>query len=134
MGGQKLRQPFHGKEVKKIGRCGHPHQAAGLLVARCQVLARVHQAIDSAGAAVIKGLPRSGERQVAGGALHQPGAQLCFQVLHAAAEGVGWHAQAARCLGKAAIAHHLHKGGHVVEVQHGDIPYEIGRLQSDCAV
>jgi hypothetical protein len=117
---QKAGQPLHREEVEEVSRGGHTHQATGLPAARHQFLACVHKPIHRAGATFVEGQPGTGECQVAGGALHQPGTQLGFELLDATAHGVWWHAQAPCRLGKAAAAHHLHKHGDVVQIQHGE--------------
>jgi hypothetical protein len=67
----------------------------------------------------VKGLAGAGERELARGALHQPRAQLRLELLDAPAHGVGRQAEPPAGLGKAAVAHHLHEHGDVVEVEHG---------------
>jgi hypothetical protein len=67
----------------------------------------------------VKRLARARERQLAGRALHQPRAQLRLELLDAPAHRVGRQAEAPGSFGKAAVAHHLHEHGDVVEVEHG---------------
>ncbi|MOA56948.1 hypothetical protein D3C78_1810370 [compost metagenome] len=61
----------------------------------------------------------TGECELAGGALQQPSAEVCFELLDAATHGIGRHAQASCRLGKAAAADYLHKHRDVIEVEHG---------------
>jgi redox-sensitive bicupin YhaK (pirin superfamily) len=118
MRGQEAGHPLHREEIEQIGRRRHPHQAARRLAARAQRLPRIRQAVDRIRAARVEHLTGAGERELAGRALQQPGAQLRLQRLHAPAHGIRRHTQAPRGLGKAAAAYHLYEQGDVIEVEH----------------
>ncbi|MCY1523583.1 hypothetical protein D9M68_584870 [compost metagenome] len=119
--GQEVGHPGHGEEVEEIGRGRHAHPAAGFLAASDERLPGLDQPVDRFGALFVKGLPGAGERELAGRSLQQPGAELRLQLLDAPAHGVGRQAQPPAGLGKAAVAHHLHEDGDVVEVEHGEV-------------
>ncbi|CAI8739152.1 WASH_WAHD domain-containing protein [Pseudomonas sp. IT-P44] len=120
MRGQKLRHPLHLKKVEKVSRGRHAHPTTGLVTARHQRLSRFKQAIDSAHATLMKAKAGTGERELASGALHQPSAELRFELLDAPTHGIGGHAQLSRGFCKAAATYYLHKHGDVIEVEHGE--------------
>src|SRR5207253_6538428 len=87
--------------------------------ARNQLLPRFEQAVDRSRATLMKALASTCERELAGGTLQQSRAEMSFELLDAATHGIGRQAQPPRRLCKAAAAHHLHKHGDVIEVEHG---------------
>ncbi|MDQ0081943.1 hypothetical protein J2W35_002282 [Variovorax boronicumulans] len=80
MRGQEIGNPFHLEKIEKTGRRGHAYQAARFLAALDLQPPGAYQRFDRRAASFLERLAGIGQRQFAGGALQQPGAQVRLEL------------------------------------------------------